>query len=283
MYILHRPVIIPPPQLGRRNASAFLIVVLVIAVLSSMLTVSIAKITAVNIDSTGAVKIANEAQNIAADEAALIRSMEYTKLVAKTRTAVSNTLYEKEIFLTNESAYSDTIKERTVKINVYKGKESLPRASARVTRYSQEQKTSGVPIGTIIAWISKKNPADGTWLDCNGQSCSKYPELVSLLGQNTVPDFRNRFLEGGTTPGNIIAAGLPNITGVFGYINDDAGVTYNGAFSFSRTGSMAHENAGNSGHQWKVSFDASKSSSIYGKSTTVQPPAVIVRYLIKAG
>lgn len=41
-------------------------------------------------------------------------------------------------------------------------------------------------------------------------------------------------------------------------------------------------NRNGAGEIQHVYLNASRSSSIYGKSTTVQPPAVTVRYLIKA-
>lgn len=63
-------------------------------------------------------------------------------------------------------------------------------------------------------------------------------------------------------------AGLPNITGTT--VTASGYGTVNGAFergnSFSGNGINAHAN-------WPVSFDASRSSSIYGNSDTVQPPS----------
>lgn len=85
----------------------------------------------------------------------------------------------------------------------------------------------GVPIGTVIAWVSTTNPTKGgTWLECNGQSCASYPELVALLGKNTVPDMRNRFLEGHNTPNVIIESGLPEIYGSISEIGHISGIQY---------------------------------------------------------
>ena len=83
------------------------------------------------------------------------------------------------------------------------------------------------------------------------------------------------------------AAGLPNITGEFGMFDDHVmGYRYgwhraSGAFYISRT-----ENHGIGVRQDPdisvgVGFDASRSSSVYGKSTTVQPASYTVMYIMK--
>ena len=51
--------------------------------------------------------------------------------------------------------------------------------------------------------------------------------------------------------------------------------TASGAFSLSDGGGSG-ESYKNAGTKPKFTFDASRSSSIYGKSSTVQPPAYIV-------
>ncbi len=75
--------------------------------------------------------------------------------------------------------------------------------------------------------------------------------------------------------GDLIDAGLPNITGKHGGAdsNDTSveGCYYNVGGSTSGSGS---------GSGWKVGFDASRSSSIYGNSSTVQPQAIKVFYYI---
>jgi hypothetical protein len=54
----------------------------------------------------------------------------------------------------------------------------------------------GLPVGTIVAWPVAANPADAaSWLECNGQSTSGYPELAAVVGAN-VPDLRGRCLRG---------------------------------------------------------------------------------------
>lgn len=69
---------------------------------------------------------------------------------------------------------------------------------------------------------------------------------------------------------------LPNITGTTGWIR---GVTMTGAFISGDTGSFRN-NAGSTTLE-NTKFDASRSNSIYGNSTTVQPKSLIFNYVIK--
>lgn len=72
--------------------------------------------------------------------------------------------------------------------------------------------------------------------------------------------------------GTTIEAGLPPITGSFGCDGNDLSAT--GCFIQS-TGT-AHNVGGGTNDAGLMSFNASRSSSIYGKSSTVQPPAYVV-------
>lgn len=275
---------VPPPIKSRRKGSALLVVVLMVAVMGSMTAISMAKVSQSTNNSLVSSGITAQAQSYASSEAELIKSKDYSDLQAQNRATISGSDFQKEVTLSNESDYSSSIKQRTATIKVYKGSETVPRSQINLVRYSVEQKSSGVPIGTIIAWASTKNPTDGTWLDCNGQSCAGYSTLVSILGKNTVPDYRNRFLEGSTSPNQVIEAGLPNITG---YIPHDwlSMGDGNPAGAFYRTnilGRSTSRQGKKSGDWFRYMFDASRSSSIYGRSSTVQPPATTVRWLIRA-
>lgn len=205
-------------------------------------------------------------------------------MTAQSRADISDSGFQREVILSAESDYSEQIKQKTATINVYKGSESLPRSTIKLTRYSAEQKVSGVPIGTVIAWASSKNPSDGVWLECNGQSCAAYSELSAVLGKTTVPDYRGRFLEGNQVAGTVKEAGLPNITGQTNCCD--------GFWSGNNTGALFATNRFSDNYSdsryspfnnvyHAIAIDASKSNSIYGNSTTVQPPSVTVRYFIK--
>lgn len=289
-----------PPRKFVHSGSAILAVVIVLAIMTSMMGLASAKMSQASLSSTSTNQIATKANSIANSDAELVRATAYNDLSAKTRQTVPDTGFQHEVTLGNESDYSKGIKQRTVTILVYKGDESTPRVSLPVTRYSTEKEFSGVPIGTVIAWAGSKAPTtNGTWLECNGQSCAAYPALSAILGKSTVPDYRGRFLETDTTPGTVKEAGLPNITGILGsdppdYRNPSncepitsADTNFSGAFHAVNFHSY---HSGNWYYSSEVSnwapeyilFDASLSSPIYGGSTTVQVASVTVRRFIKA-
>lgn len=93
------------------------------------------------------------------------------------------------------------------------------------------------------------------------------------------------FVEGASgvaTLGNLTQAGLPNITGTIGLQNQSFGSpSFTGSFasdSWSRTN--ASGDGGTDSGLRTVSFNASRSSSIYGNSSTVQPQSIKVLYYI---
>ncbi len=126
------------------------------------------------------------------------------------------------------------------------------------------------PVGIVVALANDKKPAFmeyGTW------------EKVA----------EDRVLQGSSdshAPGKKIEPGLPNITGtsvtstgVGNNPNVQSGAIYfdkNNLFN-SGTGMGYYQSMGATGKAG-VKFDASKSNSIYGNSTTVQPPAYVVAY-----
>lgn len=86
--------------------------------------------------------------------------------------------------------------------------------------------------------------------------------------------------------GSYLEAGLPNITGAFSWSagNGNISFTSSGAFNASSQATLtAYAStgvaySGNTG----ANFDASRSSSIYGNSTTVQPESIVGLWLVKA-
>ena len=283
--------IVYPPRkirLTKHKGSAALACVIVFALVFSILGLSTAKVTQAAMNGTSSNQTSAEAAQIAQSDAELLRSVSYQDVAPSSRKAVEGTPFQHEMTVSSESDFNSSVKQKTVTIKVFKGMETNPRSELRLTRYSVEQKASGVPIGTIIAWASLHDPTDGVWLECDGRTCSEYLELCGVLGTSTVPDFRNRFLEGSTTPRIVLEAGLPEISGTFGNHGHDqdgdngrGGKRTSGAFkiiqSWCRPSAGRDSNGGNT-----VLFQASLSNSIYGRSSTVQPPAVTVRYLIKA-
>ena len=95
----------------------------------------------------------------------------------------------------------------------------------------------------------------------------------------------SRFIEG-QTPNNIIYvdAGLPNVSGSL--VKGGQGevihstVVASGAF-YTQPTSNSTSAYGGSGGNANLFFDASRSSTIYGASTTVQPKSLRAPYIIK--
>lgn len=249
----------------------------------------------------------------------------YNNLAEQSKTIINDSEFKDTVMLGTVSTDANGISRRTVTVSVYRDNETNPRARLQQVFYSNDANKfvtngssatssislnydkdndklyalvdgqekalgggSGVPIGTVITWASWNNPTqNGIWLECNGQSCADYPKLVAVLGKNTVPDYRGRFLETDSIAGTVKEAGLPNITGGFGSLTGNGGYmvfqSYYGAFSrrdYFEDGFGAYS-AGTHGAR-TVDFDASLCSPIYGNSTTVQPASVTVRRFIKA-
>ena len=260
---------------------SLLVIAIVTAMMVALISLSVTKLNQSAFSGINNSKIMLQAQQYAESEAAIIKATNYSDLTAYSKAVIQNSNgFYSELILSAESDYSESIKQRNVLIKIYKDNEVLPRFSLNVLKLNTEKNTSsGVPVGTIIAWASTIAPVEGgTWLLCNGQSCTAYPKLVALIG-NTVPSLNERFLEGTTgTPRGTKEAGLPNITGTFG-ADDRVMKAVGGAFyqyGQDDTGSQKSE------YGYVIGLDASRSSSVYGKSNTVQPKSYLVRFYIKA-
>ena len=149
---------------------------------------------------------------------------------------------------------------------------------------------SNAPIGVIQAFSGTTAP--NGYLLCDGASykVADYPDLYAVIGNTyggdtenfNVPNLVDKFIQGSTTSGTEKEAGLPNITGTF-YHDTNATLSLSGAFfSYTRGSSINLKNDDANKSSGYISFDASKSNSIYGNSDTVQPPALTMVYIIKA-
>ena len=145
---------------------------------------------------------------------------------------------------------------------------------------------SEVPAGIMQMFAGNTIPAG--WLLCDGSTISEenYPELVAVLGGTQLPNLIDRFLQGSATAGTYKEAGLPNITGSFhsrSYSN--AGITNTrGAFHCESYTTNQQIVSGSGEGSSQYTFDASRSSTIYGNSTIVQPPAYTAKiYICYAG
>lgn len=150
-------------------------------------------------------------------------------------------------------------------------------------------KESFIPTGSII--ISQSRDIPKGFLLCDGSEIKieQYKDLFEVIGITygqtdstsfCLPNFANRVPWGKASSnklGQKIEAGLPNITG---------GFTSTGSCNGSRSGAFYNwgsdirdQNNGYSGSG--VGFSAARSNSIYGNSTTVQPPAIVTNFIIK--
>ena len=158
-------------------------------------------------------------------------------------------------------------------------------------------------VGEIKNYAGSSVP-DG-YLLCDGSEVSRttYAALFAAIGTLwgagdgestfTLPNLIDRVLWGATGSGEYLEAGLPNITGSLVITDENSPEpaylvvnTATGAFNKAKQSGELNLGFFEYGHPQtggytKTTFDASRSSAIYGSSTTVQPPAAKVIPIIK--
>ena len=167
---------------------------------------------------------------------------------------------------------------------------SLTQISQALAEMLPKLKPLSVPTGMISAF----HTVPEGWLQCNGAAVSRttYAALFAVIGTKygsgdgsttfNLPNLHHKFIEGTNTTsevGQSVSAGLPNITGYTGAAWDDMSGDVTGAFYFSKNATEAGN--GLSGY-WGISFDASRVTSAYGRSSTVQPASTRLLYCIKS-
>lgn len=148
------------------------------------------------------------------------------------------------------------------------------------------------PVGCVMMYAKSATPEG--WLTCNGSTVSRttYSGLFNVIGTTfgegdgsttfALPNLTDKFAMGNNTVGTTKAAGLPNITGTLSKMSlNSVTPTASGAFSAAADSSSGYGYAGYTHEFKKISFAAKSSNSIYGASSTVQPPALTLRYIIK--
>lgn len=158
--------------------------------------------------------------------------------------------------------------------------------------YDIEAYKNPVPTGSVIPFAGE-TPPEG-FLLCNGQEVSRviYARLFNVIKEKfgagdgvttfNVPNLVEKFIEGTeSSVGQTLDAGLPNITGNLGSMLTDSGGNFSGAF-FNNGKPRTRGWTGNDYDEIRnIGFDANRSNNIYGKSNTVQPPAVKMLLIIK--
>lgn len=154
-------------------------------------------------------------------------------------------------------------------------------------------KTEIVPTG-MIAFFGSTSAPNSNWLICDGRAVSRtaYADLFAAIGTTygegngsttfNLPYLIDRTVWGGSTGvGTAKQAGLPGIVGEAYAAVDSHGIAaggYSGALAYGTQydPNFRHLNEGT--HMWgaAITLDASRSSPIYGRSTTVQPPALVL-------
>lgn len=150
-----------------------------------------------------------------------------------------------------------------------------------------------VPSGAVIPFAGSIAPQG--YLLCDGSEVSRadYPYLFDAIGTIygegdgsttfNLPNLQDKFIEGSGTNavGTEMSAGLPNITGglhAYTYLNG----TPSGALtSLINNTNQAKMDGARDSNYVAFNFNASRSNSIYGKSSTVQPPSIVMQYIIK--
>lgn len=158
--------------------------------------------------------------------------------------------------------------------------------------YDIEAYENPIPTGSVVPFAGE-TPPEG-FLLCNGQEVSRvvYARLFNVIKEKfgagdgvttfNVPNLIDRFIEGTeSSVGQTLNAGIPNILAGF-----DAYTYQNGSPSGKIKSRIVNQNqvqTGGGGDKTFVTFnlDASRDSDIYGKSNTVQPPAVKMLLIIK--
>lgn len=157
--------------------------VLVLAIVASMISIGTAKVTQAAISSTNSNKVTLQAQSYAESKAGIIKNLSYSDLSSQSKSSIpSSDNFFDEVVVGSESTYPSNkkIKQKECLIRVYKGSETIPRATLRLMRYSLEAST--VAKGTILSWFGQLANIPSGFAVCNGQ--------------NGTPDLRNRFIVG---------------------------------------------------------------------------------------
>ena len=146
------------------------------------------------------------------------------------------------------------------------------------------------PVTGKIEWFAFSTAPNG-YLVCNGANVSRttYADLFAAIGTTfgsgdgsttfALPNLINKFAQGSTTAGTVYEAGLPNITGFATDVYFGTNYSSLGALTLTSTQKMLPW--GDAQNTGILDFNASRSNTIYGNSTTVQPPALALLPCIK--
>lgn len=164
-----------------------------------------------------------------------------------------------------------------------------------IPRGNTGESGTGAAVGSIALFSGATLPEG--YLLCDGAALSRevYAELFSAIGTTwgdgdgsttfNLPDLTDKTVWGGDSSavGGYKEAGLPNITGQFRGLYPSSGSddSTNGSFSFSGWGGNYLSGTSGSPREAAIGFNSAWANPIYGKTTTVQPPAAVMQFCIK--
>ena len=141
-----------------------------------------------------------------------------------------------------------------------------------VNKQTMDSTISSEIRSSISTLLSTLYPVGSLYITTNNANTCPLASLISGSSWSLVA--ADKALWTSNKNGNTtISAGLPNITGRFGgisYDSQDAKDSMNGAFYWGSTSVSGGSTGASDRYGY---FDASRSNSIYGNSSTVQPPA----------
>ena len=204
-------------------------------------------------------------------------------------------------YFVGRTALNQAFKDVKGYVDSHNGVLTIQKNGADIGTFSANQETDetinivvpdALPTGSYIQFAGSQAPAG--FLVCNGGEISRttYSALFAVIGTTygsgdgsttfNLPNLTDRFLQGSSTSGTVKNAGLPNITGYTGYIPYVNASVAAGSLTYIESGTAANIAGNPPGTPLRyLDFDASRSSSIYGNSTTVQPPALTCLICIK--
>ena len=164
--------------------------------------------------------------------------------------------------------------------------------------WARVQTSQEVLPGVVVAFAG--NVGLSGYLLCNGAAVSRttYADLFGVIGTTygagdgsttfELPNLTDRFIQGSGTAGTYKSAGLPNIYGnisgdaTYSDIMDRSVASLSGCFFGGDGEVMLNGNITKKGIALTyLSINAANWNAIYGASSTVQPPALTMRYYIK--
>ena len=222
-----------------------------------------------------------------------------TKVATKTELASYATKAELGSYATSETLTTELAKKaNTADVNASFANYTPTASLATVATSGNYGDLSGKPttyeVGDIKLYAGSNVP-DG-WFRCDGSTVANmqtnYPKLYAVLGTNVLPNYSGRCVQGATSNiGTTVQAGLPGAVGSVGFRsmnppNYDTWLSPTGVFSATDGAASGNANVPTTDYiagslDKRLNLDLSAASTLYGASTTVQPPAVKTAILIK--